>query len=142
MTNRLRAEIEEEEIERLPAGQEREPATDKKPAKDAPENFFTNIFTKGFITTEAATKALPFILYLALLCMIYIGNMHLAEKNIRLIDKLGKEVKELNWDYKTTKADLAFKSTLSEVEKKTDTLGIKVSAQPPQKLVIEESDNK
>jgi hypothetical protein len=135
MTNRLRAEIEEEEMIQ-------EPVKLKKPAQPAPENFFTHFLAKGFITTEAATKALPFILYLALLCMIYIGNMHLAEKNIRQIEKLNKEVKELNWDYKTTKADLAFKSTLSEVEKRADTLGVKVSLQPPQKLTIQESDDK
>ena len=130
MTNRLRAEIEEEEIEK-------EIVAEKKPASVNPDNFFAQLFTKGFITTESATKALPFILYLAFLCMLYIGNMHLAEKNIRLIDKLNKEVKELNWDYKTTKAELAFKSTLSEVQKRTDTLGVKVSLQPPQKLVID-----
>jgi hypothetical protein len=135
MTNRLRTEIEEEEIQR-------EPVAEKKPVKDIPENFFTNLLAKGIISTESATKALPFILYLAFLCMIYIGNMHLAEKNIRQIEKLTKEVKELNWDYKTTKAELAFKSTLSEVEKRADTLGVKVSLQPPQKLTIEESNDK
>jgi hypothetical protein len=134
MTNRLRTEIEEEQGEK-------EVVVERKPAKEpSPENWFTNMMAKGFITTEAATKALPFILYLALLCMIYIGNMNLAVKNIRLIDKLNKEVKELNWDYKTTKAELAFKSTLSEVEKRADTLGVKVSLQPPQKLTIEESN--
>ena len=133
MTNRLREEIEIEEMVQ-------ESVAVKSAAKQAPENFFTHFFAKGFVSTEAATKALPFILYLAFLCMIYIGNMHLAEKNIRLIDKLSKEVKELNWDYKTTKAELAFKSTLSEVQKRTDTLGIKVSEQPPQKLIIDDND--
>ncbi len=70
--------------------------------------------------------------------MIYIANRHLAEKNIRDIDRIGREVKELSWDYKTTKADLAFKSTLTEVEKKADTLGIKVSITPPQKITVKE----
>ena len=97
-------------------------------------------FTKGFITTDDATKALPFVLYVALLGMIYIGNRHLAEKNIRDIDKLTKEVKELSWDYKSTKADLAFKSTLTEVEKRADTLGIKTSMQPPQKITVKEDE--
>jgi len=77
---------------------------------------------------------LPFILFLVLLGMIYLGNMHLAERNLRDIDKMTKEVKELTWDYKTTKADLAFKSTLSEVAKRVDTLGIKESIEPPQRL--------
>jgi len=77
-------------------------------------------------------------LYVALLGMIYIANRHLAERNIRDIDKLTKEVRELNWEYKITQADLAYKSTLSEVAKRADTLGIKESLQPAQKITIKE----
>src|ERR1700712_5573536 len=122
MTNRLRTEIEKEELES-------ELIVEEKPVKEIPENFLTKFLTKGFITTDEATRALPFVLFLALLGMIYIGNRHLAEKNIRDIDKITKEVQELSWDYKVTKADLAYKSTLSEVAKRVDTLGIRESIQ-------------
>ena len=135
MTNRLRTEIQED------VEAEKKLIVEEKPVKrEIPDNFLTQFFTKGFITTDDATKALPFVLYVALLGMIYIGNRHLAEKNIRDIDKLTKDVKELSWDYKSTKADLAFKSTLSEVEKRTDTLGIKTSMQPPQKITVKEDE--
>jgi len=127
MTNRLRAEIQEEETEKELVVEE------KEPAKEISENALWQAFKKNF-TSEKATSALPFVLFLALLGMIYIGNMHLAEKTIRDIDKVGKESKELSWDYKTSKADLAYKSTLSEVAKRADTLGIKESIEPPQKL--------
>ena len=132
MTNRLRTEIPEEEISEI--------IVEEKSAKEIPDNFLTQFLTNGFITADSAVKALPFVLYLALLGMIYIGNRHLAENNIRDIDKLTKEVKELSWDYKSTKADLAFKSTLSEVKKRADTLklDIKESMQPPQKLAVRE----
>ena len=70
--------------------------------------------------------------------MIYIGNRHLAEKNVREIDKLNKEVKEMSYAYKVTKADLAFKSTLSEVATRADTLGLKESLQPAQKITVKE----
>jgi hypothetical protein len=129
--NRLRSEIPEEEIEKELIVEE------KQPEKEISENALWQLFTKKF-SSEKATSALPFILFLVLLGMIYIGNMHLAEKNIRNIDKLGKEVKELTWDYKTTKADLAFKSTLTEVAKRVDTLGIKESIEPPQRLKAQE----
>jgi hypothetical protein len=78
---------------------------------------------------------------MALLGMLYIGNRHLAEKNIHDIDKITKEVKELSWDYKSTKADLAFKSTLSEVKKRVDTLalGVKETMQP-QKITMKEGE--
>ena len=84
---------------------------------------------------------MPFILFLALLGMAYIANRNLAERNIRDIDKITKQVKELTWDYKTTKAELAFKSTLTEVAKRADSLGIKESLQPPQKISAEEVNN-
>ena len=90
----------------------------KPPAKQIPDNFFTQLFTKGIITAETATRALPFVLFLSLLGMIYIANMNLAEKNIRDIDKIGKEVKELSYDYKTYQSRVGFfKSTLTEVAK-------------------------
>ena len=126
MTNRLRTEIQEEEVEK-------ELIVDEKPVREISDNFLSQLIKKNF-TAEKATSALPFILFIAFLGMIYIGNMHLAEKNIRDIDKLTKDVKELSWDYKTTKADLAYKSTLTEVAKRADTLGVKESLEPPQKI--------
>jgi hypothetical protein len=130
MTNRLRTRDEEED--------EEEKVVEEKSGREIPDNFLTQLFSKGIINAERATRALPFLLFLALLGMIYIANRHLAEKNIRDIDKVGKEVKELSYDYKTTKAELAFKSTLTEVAKRVDTLGIKESVQPPHKIMAEE----
>ena len=128
MTNRLRTEIQEEEVEP-------QLIVEEKPVKEIPDNFFTQFLSKGFVTAEEATRALPFVMYVAFLCMMYIANRHLAEKNIRDIDKISKEVKELGWDYKVTKADLAYKSTLTEVAKRVDTLGVRESIQPAQKIV-------
>lgn len=127
MSNRLRTEIQEEEAER-------EIIVKEVPVKESPENFFTNLISKGVISTEDVTHALPFVFFLALLGMVYIANRQYAENNIRDIDKLSKEVKELSWDYKTTKADMAYRSTLTEVAKRVDTLGIREAIEPPQKL--------
>jgi hypothetical protein len=131
MSNRLRTEIQEEE-----AGEEI--IAEEKPARGLPDNFFTRLFIKGIWNPEEATRALPFVLFLAFLGMLYIANRHLAERNIRDIDKINKEIKELTADYKASKADLAYKSTLSEVERKVDTLGIKVTLEPPQKITVKE----
>ncbi|AYL97211.1 FtsL-like putative cell division protein [Mucilaginibacter celer] len=133
MSNRLRTEIQEEgEVEEI---------VDERPVRDLPDNLFTQVLKKGFLTTERATNALPFVLYLAFLGMVYIGNMHLAEKSVREIDALNKEVKELGWDYKSSKADLAFKSTLTEVGKRADTLGLSQSVDPPVKITVKEVAN-
>jgi len=127
MSNRLRTEIQEEEAEK-------EILVKEIPVPENPENFLTNLLSKGVISTDAVTRALPFIFYLALLGMIYIANRHVAENNLRNIDKVSKEVKELSWDFKTTKADMAYKSTQTEVAKRVDTLGITAPIEPPQKL--------
>jgi hypothetical protein len=131
MKNRLRTQFDDNEIETVLE----EPA-----AKEYPDNFFTQFLSKGIINAETVTSALPFILFLALLGMIYIANRNFAEKNIRDIDKISKEVKDLSYDYKTTKAELAFKSTLTEVAKQADTLGIKESLTPPQKITVGEDE--
>jgi hypothetical protein len=134
MTNRLRTEIQDEEEA------EKELIVEEKPVKEISDNALWQLFTKKF-NAEKATSALPFVLFIAFLGMLYIGNMHLAEKNSREIDKLGKEVKELTWDYKTEKADLAYKSTLTEIAKRVDSLGIKESTTPPQRLKAQEAKN-
>ncbi|HZY36715.1 MAG TPA: FtsL-like putative cell division protein [Mucilaginibacter sp.] len=130
MTNRLRTQVEEED-------EEQQLIVDEKPVREIADNYLFKYFNKKF-TAEAATRALPFVLFMALLGMIYIANRNFAEKNIRDIDKIGKQVNELSWQYKSVKARLAFKSTLTEVVKKVDTLGLKQPVTPPQVLKAEE----
>lgn len=133
MSNRFR-EIEEE-----PQLLE-EPELKVKKEKEGDPNsslvFFRKLFTEGVVSKEAATEMMPFLIFLSVLCMLYIANSHMAVKNVRKIDQLSKEVKELSWEYKSLKADLMFKSKLTEVAKKVDTLGIKVLTEPPKKIIV------
>ncbi len=133
MSNQFKNEIVEDKVE-----QEIQPESKEK--VEIPKNFFTMMFTEGVISKEAATDMLPFIIYVAFLAMIYISNQHFAENNVRNIDKLNKEVKELSWDFKTIKADLMLKSTQTEVAKQVDTLGLKEPIEPPKKIVITEDE--
>ncbi|MBE9603058.1 FtsL-like putative cell division protein [Pedobacter sp. MC2016-24] len=148
MNNRFRAHIEdepelEEEIEVKPkykakAKLKSEELEDTEAGSS--RAFFKKLLTEGVVTKEAATEMLPFLLFLCVLCMLYIANSHMAVKNIRNIDKLNKEVKELSWEYKSLKADLMFKSKLTEVAKKVDTLGIKELTEPPKKIIINSNE--
>jgi len=138
--NKFREEIEEEEI-----GPEPELKSVPKKAKSADDkmdsnSFINKLFSEGLVTKEAATNALPFLCFLAFLGMIYIANSHFAVNNVRRIDKLNKEVKELRWEYKSLKADLMFKSKLTEVAKKVDTLGIKELIEPPKKIIVKSDE--
>jgi len=139
--NRFREDIEEEEI-----GPETElkakPAKKERPEEGRADgnNFFSKFFQDGVISKEAATDALPFLCFLAFLGMVYIANSHFAVNNVRRIDKLNKEVKELRYEYKSLKADLMFRSKLTEVAKKVDTLGIKELIEPPKKIVVKSDE--
>ena len=127
MNNHFRDELNRGEVE---------PEAQPEVKAELPRNFITIFFTEVVVSKEAATQMLPFIIYIAFLAMLYIGNRHLAEKSIREINKLNKEVKELSWDFKTIKADLMLKSTQSEVAKKVDTLGLMEPVAPPMKIVV------
>lgn len=80
---------------------------------------------------------MPF-LFVTVLCIIYIGNLHYAEKNIRKASKLRIAVEDLRADYTTLKADYMYTSKQSEVAKKAQTLGLKESVEPPN--IIKSSD--
>lgn len=109
----------------------------KEPVKEGSATaFFRKLFVEGVVTKESASGMFPFIIFLCFLAMVYIANSHYTMKNIRNIDKLSKEIKELSWEYKSLKADLMFKSKMTEVAKKVDTLGLKELIEPPKKIVI------
>jgi len=133
MGNQFKHERAEEEI-----NAEAAPVISEKDSQS--RNFFGVFFKEGVISIELATQLLPFFIFIAFLGMVYIGNRHFAENNIRDIDKLSKEVKELSWDFKTLKADLMLKSTQTEVAKQVDTLGLIEPSDPPMKIVIREGE--
>lgn len=135
MNNQFKQDKTEEEL-----NQEAEPLAEKSEKAELPKNFFTMMLTEGVISKDLATHMIPFVVFIAFLAMMYIGNRHFAENNIRDIDKLSKEVKELSWDFKTLKADLMLKSTQTEVAKEVDTLGLIEPNEPPKKIVIREGE--
>ncbi|ERJ58225.1 FtsL-like putative cell division protein [Sphingobacterium paucimobilis] len=100
------------------------------------QNFIRTIFSPTRISTYLVTKNLPFVAFLVFLTLLYISNRHLAERTVRQIDRLGKEVKELSWDYKSLSAELMKLTTQTEIAKRADTLGLKERTEPPIKLEV------
>lgn len=79
---------------------------------------------------------LRFILFLALLAVFYIANTRYAERNMRQINTLNQNLKELRWQYMTAKSKLMFRSKQSEVAKMVKPLGLEELNEPPKKIVI------
>jgi hypothetical protein len=66
-----------------------------------------------------------------MLAVIYIYNGHFADKTIRSINKTAKEVKELQYEYKTVKSEVMFRSKQSELVKAVEPLGLKELVEAP-----------
>ncbi len=97
-----------------------------------------NILGGTFLTKERTAKHLPFMLFLAFLAIIYIGNSYYAEKNIRKIERLQKQLKEMRYEYVTIKSYLMHSSRQSQVANSLKDKGIKESTVPPNKIFVEE----
>jgi hypothetical protein len=80
------------------------------------------------------TKHFTFFLFLAFMAVLYIANGHYADKTIRNINKTARELKELQYEYKTVKSELMFRSKQSELVKEVESIGLKTLLQPPVKL--------
>lgn len=81
-------------------------------------------------------EAIPYTIFLAIAALLYISNTYYAEKTIRDIYKTDKELKELRFEYLTTKSDLMYRSKQSEVAKLVGPLGLKEARIPPTKIVL------
>lgn len=77
---------------------------------------------------------IPFFLFLSLLTVLYIYNGHLTEKTIKEINKTMRELKEVQYEYKTIRSELMFRSKQSELIRAVEPMGLKPLALPPLKL--------
>jgi len=80
---------------------------------------------KRILNYQSIVKQVPFFLFLALLAVVYIYNGHYADKTIRNINQTAKEVKELQYEYKTVKSEVMFRSKQSELARAVEPLGLK-----------------
>ncbi len=83
---------------------------------------------------------IPFLLFLFVLAILYIANGHYAVKNIREINSLQTEVKELHWHYLDQKSELMFRSKMSEVSDQVAPYGLEIANTPP--LIIKKGNGR
>lgn len=92
-------------------------------------------YWKKVLNYQSVVKQIPFFLFLALLAVIYIYNGHRADKTERTISRTTKELKELQYEFKTVKGDVLFRSRQSELVKAVEPLGLKELTTAPVVLV-------
>jgi hypothetical protein len=76
-------------------------------------------------------RNVSFLLFLTALAVIYIYNGHYADKISRDLNKTNKELKELQYEYKTLKSEVMFRSKESELAKAVEPFGLKELTRPP-----------
>ena len=86
---------------------------------------------KSYISHKWVIKNIPFFLFLTLLAVVYIYNGHYADKLTLKINTTEKHIKELQYEYKTIKSEVIFRSKASELIKAVEPLGLKELTEPP-----------
>lgn len=104
-----------------------EQVTDKKKKK---------VTIKRMVNYEWISRNIGFFLFLAVLTVLYIANGHYADKSIRDISKANKEIKDLQFEYKTLKSELMYQTRETELIKAMEAKGLKISAVPPMHIKL------
>ena len=95
------------------------------------------VFSETFLTNERTLQHLPFIIFLAIAAIFYIGNGYYADGKIREVNKVSHQLKELRSEYISTKSELMFASKQSEVAKAMESEGLKEPVIPPIKIEVD-----
>lgn len=90
-----------------------------------------------WVTYNAVVRNALFVLFLVAIGLFHISNTHSAERMMRGINTLERDIRELRWEYLSIKSDLMLKSKQSELVKRLEPYGFKELREPPKKIVIE-----
>ena len=91
----------------------------------------------NFFSTEFILKNLPFLAFLGFLATVYIANAHYAERNVREIQLLQKDIKEKRWYYMSLQSDNMYNSKRSEVADRVKEDGLRMRRGKTKKIVID-----
>jgi len=98
-----------------------------------------SVVSGSFLSQESTIKNLPFVFFLSFLAICYIANGYYADDQVRKVNHLTNEIKELRTQYIVVKDSLVIKSKQTEVAKALalQQTGIKESVVPPKKILVE-----
>jgi hypothetical protein len=112
------------------------------PAKKQKQSAMTGKYVKylnvfGIFSRDMLMKVMPYIFFLTVIALVYIANSYYAERTIRDIDAVSKELKTLRTEYITGKSELMIVSKQSEVARAVSPQGLKEPVEAPRKIVVE-----
>ena len=101
---------------------------------------YKNIFSGDIIEKQESTSFLNLLIWLTLLGFVYITNNYWAEQKIREINRREKALKEMRYQYISTKSKLMTMSRQSEVLKRLEPIGYKENKEPLKVIRINKNE--
>lgn len=120
------------------------PKSSKAPAKENKiVRSVASVVSGNFLSQETTIKNFPFMFFLSFLAICYIANGYYADDQVRKVNSLKNEIKELRTQYIVVKDSLVIKSKQTEVAKAlaAKQTGIVESVVPPKKIVVPPAKN-
>lgn len=108
----------------------------KEESKEYKKASLKELIDGSILTKKVMAKQLPYIFFVSFLAALYIGNRYHAEKVVRNMDALQKEVKDLRAQAITSASELMFISKQSEVIRmvRDKQINLEESVEPPMKI--------
>lgn len=114
--------------------------TENSKTGDSISSTLKGVIDGTILTRDAVVAQLPFVLFLTLLALLYIGNRYQAERIVRETAKIQSELEDLRNEAISTTSELMFISKQSEVQRliSEKKLGLKEMTTPPYKIVVKQ----
>ena len=90
----------------------------------------------SFDVSSFILNNLGFLAFLGGLALLYIGNAHYAEYNVRRIQHLEDEIKEKRWLFMSLESENMYNGLRSEVVENVRDDGLRMHRGKPKKLVV------
>ncbi len=119
-----------------------EEASKKKRSTKSARKFLRFMHVFGIFNRNQVVKMMPFILFLTVLILFYIGNSYYAERTVREINDVKNDLKEKRAEFISTSSELMFRTKQSEVAKAILPMEIKESVEPQKKITIATKEKK
>ena len=94
----------------------------------------------GLFNYRWLLQNINFFLFMSALAVVYIANGHMADNRIRRINDTARKLEDLQYEYKTLKSEIMFKSRESEMVKAAEPLGLKLDSVPPLRIQLMSSN--
>lgn len=109
--------------------------SEKNISEDKKAKTYQKKRSRNLMYNRWIVKNIPFYFFISAIAIVYIANGHYADKTMRKINETEKNLKEMEYEFKTVKQQVIFRSKESELAKAVEPLGLKPLVVPPLRII-------